>query len=162
MDIIIAGGDDFPDELAGKWDTGGKEYWALTFEEDGNISSCAIGMGGIEVTPGKVSRFPARHGGEGIFTPGLWTVTYEAETRELSVEIVIEHFHLDMGGEQALEGRTTDLLAGPVSEDFTVWEADWFAKEKLVGFTPERKELPEVKEFEYRKKVIFKKVQTED
>ncbi|RKY09859.1 MAG: hypothetical protein DRP66_01185 [Planctomycetota bacterium] len=160
IEVIVADGTQFPAEMAGKWVVEGKNnFWAMTFEADGTISWCALGMGGFEVVPGKVSRFPTRYGGKGIFKPGKWTVSYDPSLRELSVEVVIEHFHMDLKPGQSLEGSTTDFLSGPVSEDYTVWEADWFSKEKLVGFTPERKEVPETKELQFRKKVIFRKEQ---
>ncbi len=157
IEVTIKDGARFPAEMVGKWAVGGKSFWAMTFEEDGRISWCALGMGGFEVVPGKVSTFPTRHGGKGIYKPGNWTVSYDPSVRELSVEVVIEHFHLDLEPGQSLEGSTTDFLAGFVSEDYSVWEADWFSKEKLVGFTPERKELPEVKELEFRKRLVFRK-----
>ena len=156
IEVIVAGDARFPAEMAGKWVVGGKDFWAMTFEEDGRISWCALGMAGFEVVPGKVSTAPARHG-KSIHKPGKWTVNYDPSSRELSVEVVIEHFHMDLEPGQALEGSTTDFLAGPVSEDYTVWEADWFSKEKLVAFTPERREMSDIKELEFRKRVIFRK-----
>jgi hypothetical protein len=156
IEVIIADDGRFPTEMAGKWVVGGKDFWAMTFEEDGRISWCALGIGGAEVVPGKVSTFPARHG-KGIYKPGMWTVSYDPSLRELSVEVVIEHFHMDLEPGQALEGSMTDFLSGTVSEDYTVWEADWFGKEKLVGFAPERIEVPETKELQFRKKVVFRK-----
>ncbi len=159
IEVIIEGDGGFPEEIVGRWVSGKKDYWAFQFEEDGRISWCAIGMGGTEMSPGKVTRFPARHGGEGVFEPGEWTVTYDPTSRELSVQIVVEHFHLDMGKDQGLEGSMADLLMGPVSDDYTVWEADWFFKEELVGLTPEPKKFSDIKEFQFRKKVVFSKKQ---
>ena len=158
VEVIVEDGTQFPAEMAGKWVAEGKDFWAMTFEADGTISWCTIGMGGFEVVPGKVSTAPARHG-KSIFKPGKWMVNYDPASRDLSVEVVIEHFHMDLEPGQSLEGSTTDFLSGPVSQDFSEWEADWYNKEKLVGFTPERTEVPETKEFEFRKKVIFRKEQ---
>ena len=113
------------------------------------------------MVPGKVSTSPTRYGGKSIFKPGKWTVGYDPSLRELSVEIVIEHFHIGLKPGQWLEGSRTDLFAGRVSEEYSVWEADRFNKEKLVGFTPERMEVPEIKELQFRKRLVFRKeVQT--
>lgn len=155
VDVFVSGEEGFPPQLAGKWVAPEKDFWTFEFRPDGSISHATIGMGGVEVSPGRVSKFPARHGGEGVFKPGRWTVRYDEVSRELSVEVVIEQFHLDTRGGNALEGSTTDLLVGPVSEDYSTWEADWLGKETLVAFLPEPKEFSNVKEFEFKKKIIF-------
>lgn len=158
IEVILPEGVEFPEQIAGKWKaSSARDFWQFQFEKDGRISWCAIGMGGVEMTPGKVTSFPARHGGKGIFKPGMWTVQYDPESRELSVEIVVEDFHLDTRGGNALEGSRTALLIGRVSEDYRVWEADWFSKEVLVGLVPEPKKFSDVKEFEFRRKVILEK-----
>ncbi len=112
------------------------------------------------MTPGKVTRFPTRYGGKGAFEPGQWSVQYSPDTRELMVMIVVEHFYQDMG-KYAIEGNTTDILTGPVSEDGKTWQADWFSSGKLVAYIPEPNEFYNVSEPEFRKHLIFEKVKQE-
>ena len=128
----------------------------------GRISRAAVGLGGVEMIPGKVARFPTRYGGKGIFIPGLWTVQYNPVDRELAVKIVVEHFYMDMG-KQALEGDSTDIFVGSVSQDSRVWEADWFAFGRFIGHIPEPNEFYNVSEddMEYRDSLVFRKVKQE-
>ncbi len=157
VDVYVTGRETFPKELAGRWVAPSQDFWVFEFDRDGTISGAAIGMGGVEIVPGSISKFPARHGGLGVFQPGTWTVRYDEESRELSVEVIIEHFNLDTRGGHALEGSTTDLLIGPVTADYSTWEADLFSKEKLTAFIPEATTFSDISEFEFKKKVVFTK-----
>lgn len=159
VEVIIADGGQFPDELVGKW-RADKNAWEFVFEPGGGISSAVIAFGITEVTPGKVTRYETRGGGKGVFEPGLWTVGYDPESRDLSVEVVIEHFYQDLG-KHALTGDMTDILVGPVSEDWQRWEADWFTAKRLVALTPDPKEFSNTKEPEFSKKLVFEKVELE-
>jgi len=160
VEVIIEGGGEFPEFLVGRWKAD-KGFWEFNFEPDGRISSAALGLGGVEVTPGKVARFPTRYGGEGVFEPGPWIVLYSPENRELFVKVVIEHFYMQMG-ESALEGNTTDILAGPVSEDGKIWWVEWFSFGKYIGHIPEPNEFYNQREPEFRKSLIFEKVEQEE
>lgn len=159
VEVIISDGGQFPDELVGKW-RADKNDWEFVFEPGGGISSAVIALGMTEMTPGKVTRFPTRFGGKGIFEPGLWTVGYDPESRNLSVEVVIKHFYQDLGI-HALTGNMTDILVGPVSADWQRWEADWFTYGRLVALIPDPNEMMNTKEPEFRKKLVFEKVELE-
>lgn len=159
IEVIIKGQGQFPESLAGKW-LADRGYWEFVFEPDGKISSAVINMGAVKMVPGKIARFPTRYGGKGIFEPGLWTVWYAPDTRELTVEVVIKHFYQDMG-EAAIEGNVTDMLTGPVSEDGKTWQADWFSFGKFVAYIPEPNEFYNVSEPEYKGRLVFEKVEAE-
>jgi len=160
VDVVIGGDGQFPEELVGKW-RADKNAWEFVFEPGGGISSSVVGLGMVKMTPGKVARFKTRGGGKGIYEPGLWTVGYDPETRDLSVEVVIKHFYQDIVKPQALTGNMTDILGGPVSADWQRWEVDWFTYGRLVALLPDPNEFSNVKEPHFRKKLVFEKVEPE-
>lgn len=159
IEVIVEGNGKFPESFAGRW-RANKGFWEFVFEPDGRISSAAIGLGGVEMKPGQVTRFRTRNGGKGVFKPGLWTVQYNPEYRELTVEVVIEHFYQDLG-KHAIEGDSTDIFTGQVSENSDVWQADWFSFGKYIAHIPEPNEFYNVPEPEFKGSVIFEKVEQE-
>jgi len=159
VEVIIEGNGEFPEFLVGRWKAD-KDGWQFVFEPDGRISSAVIALGGVEMTPGKVTRFPTLYGGKGIYKPGTWLVQYSPNTRELFVKVVIEHFYQDLG-KHAIEGNITDMFIGPVWQNDDVWEADWFSLGKYVAYIPEPNEFYNATEPEFRKSLIFEKVKHE-
>ena len=98
-------------------------------------------------------------GGKGIFEPGQWTVQYSQAKRELTVEIEIEHFTVDLG-DNVLKGRTRDILIGLVSSDGQLWWPDRFAFPEYIADTekyPNHK-LPFDPNDNPRESLIFRKV----
>ena len=157
VEVTIAGDGEFPDALAGKWkaDKGG---WEFVFESDGQISAAVISTGRVEIIPGKATRYPTRFGGKGVFEPGLWTVQYNPAGRELAITVVIDYFRQDLWPGQAMEGAITDIISGPISEDYDEWEADWFGFGRLTAYIPEPNEFYNTSEPEFRDTLIFEKV----
>jgi hypothetical protein len=82
VEVIVDGDGQFPDFLVGTWraDEGG---WEFVFEPDGSISSAVISLGRTRMQPGRVTTVPTQLGGEGVYKPGLWTVQYSQESRDL-------------------------------------------------------------------------------
>ncbi len=103
MEVIIEGGESFPDFLVGTWraDEGG---WEFVFEPDGTISSAVISLGRVRLKPGQVTTVPMQLGGKGVFKPGPWTVQYSYEQRQLIVDIKIEDFRAELG-EGVVKGK---------------------------------------------------------
>jgi len=125
VDVIIVGGGEFPQFLVGRWKSE-TTPWEFVFEPDGTISSALIDSGVIKVTPSKrVHRRTVSGGDKLLYKLGDWTVQYSPENRELSVEIVVDQFSITKDS-KGLKGSSTDWFVGPVSEDGTSWEADWF------------------------------------
>lgn len=158
VEVIIEGDGKFPETLAGKW-RANKGFWEFVFEPDGRISSAVIALGRVKIIPGQITRFATRYG-KGVFEPGLWSVWYSPENRELGVTVVIEHFYQDVG-KGAIEGNTTEILVGSISEDIYVWEPDWFSFGRYVVLMPEPNECFHVSEPEFVASLIFEKVQQE-
>ena len=96
VDVIISGNGDFPESLAGRWkaDKGG---WEIEFDSNGSISSAIISFGRIEVTPGQTTTVPMKLDGTGVVEPGVWIVEYEPLSRELTVEINIKNYRMELG-----------------------------------------------------------------
>jgi hypothetical protein len=141
IDIIIAGGGKFPEHLVGKWkpDNAG---WEFVFEPDGNISSAVIDSGLLRVHPlrERITTIPLIDGGMGTYELGKWMVQYSPADRVLTVEVVVEHYHLDLKT-YGIKGQSTDLFIGPVSEDWQTWQAEWFTFQKVFALTPQPEEL---------------------
>lgn len=141
VNVTIEGGGEFPKSLVGRWKAD-KNRWEFVFEPDGTISSAVIDSGFITVIPSKgVATIPTRMGGKAVYKLGQWTVQYSPKTRELAVEIVVDHLHIDMGPDW-LEGTTRDWFVGTVSEDWQEWQARWISFPKYIAYTPEPGELP--------------------
>ncbi len=141
VDVIVEGDGEFPEFLVGKWKAD-KGSWGFVFERDGTISSAVIDNGMIRVTPSKrVATIPLSGGGKGVYELGQWAVQYSPDNRELAVEVVVEHFSLDMVS-FGLEGHSTDWFVGPVSEDSQIWQAEWFTFRKATTWGPETLEFP--------------------
>jgi hypothetical protein len=155
--VEIEGGGVFPEELAGRWRSD-KGNWEFVFEPNGVISSSVINLGGAKIVPGRVTRNPARAGGEGVYKPGEWFVYYDPETRELLIEVVIAFFHQDMGVDAA-EGNETDILSGTVSEDGELWSASWFFLGRYIAYTPEPREFENTTEPRFIDSLVFEKVE---
>jgi len=159
MDVIIEGGESFPDFLAGTWkaETGG---WEFVLEPDGTISSAVISLGRVRLKPGQVTTVPMQMGGEGIFKPGPWTVQYSYEQRQLIVDIKIEDFRVQLG-EGVVKGRTQDVFVGAITGDGRLWWAERFSYPEYIAdtkehpnykLTAERSDTP-------REGLLFQKVQ---
>ena len=86
--------------------------------------------------PGEVTTVPMKEGGKGVFEPGTWVVHYAPTSRELTVQVSLESFRIEIG-DGVLEGKGTDLFVGTVSEDGQSWEADWTSFPQYTARTPE-------------------------
>lgn len=140
VNVIITGRGEFPPALAGRWKDDVKG-WEFVFEPDGTISSAVIDSGFISVEPAKgIARHPMKVG-EAVYKLGIWTVQYDPQTRDLAVEVVLDFFHVDIG-KTWLEGHSTDWFAGPVSQDYKIWYAQWISAPTYIAYTPEPSELP--------------------
>jgi len=157
--VTNEGDGSFPDFLVGKWQAD-KGQWEFVFEPDGTISSAVIDNGMVRVKPtsDRITTIPMKMGGKGIYKLGQWAVQYSPETRELVVEVVVDHFHLEMGP-SALEGNSEDWFIGRVSEDSQTWVAEWTSFPKYIAYTPDPNELPVDIEDSPRGTLIFRKVQ---
>ena len=121
--VIVEGGGKFPSSLAGRWQAS-QHGWEFEFEPDGRIASAIVSLGRVRVVPGRTTTTPTRSGHQAVFTPGPWTVHYVPSTRELTVEIIMDHVRVEMGG-NTLEGSSTDTFVGPVAASNRAWQVQW-------------------------------------
>ncbi len=159
---MIEGGGVFPSELSGTW-VCEEQDWTIVLDKNGYIPYVIIPMGKTELHPGRETRFSIpKYKGQAIYKPGLWTVNYSPDGKELGVTFEIEYFYQDVGN-HAIEGSTKDYLFGKVSEDGLIWKADLHTSAIIdalffEGWTlKERKPLIEDIEPVYRGEVIFQK-----
>lgn len=135
VQVIIEGHDPFPAALAGRWKAD-RHGWEIVFNPDGRITSVVASLGRVEIAPGRTITVPTRGGGEGTFRPGLWTVHYEPETKQLTVRIVMDDVRVEMG-DNVLEGQSTDTFSGPISATDGLWQTQWTAFTQYKVGTPE-------------------------
>jgi hypothetical protein len=135
VEVIIENGARFPDFLVGQWKAD-RHGWEFDFEPDGTLSSVVISLGRVQIQPGQVTKVPMKLGGKGIFKPGHWTVNYAPDSRELTVCVTLVNFYIEMG-DDTLEGSSTDIFVGSISEDGNVWQAKWTAFPNYTAHTAE-------------------------
>jgi hypothetical protein len=156
VEVVVADNSKFPEYLVGKW-VNKSNSWEFVFEPDGTISSALIDSGFMWVKPSEgIAIKPVKFGGKSIYKLGKWLVEYTPATRELAVEVVVTHFHIDMKPNW-LEGNSTDWFVGPVSKDGQTWDAAWSSFPKYFACTPDCSELP----VDYNNTtldIVFKKV----
>jgi hypothetical protein len=139
VEVIIEDGSQFPQFLVGRWKANA-HGWQFVFEPNGTISSAVISMGEVEIIPGQTATFPTRGGGEAVFKPGLWTVQYDPQFRELTVEVVFDYIHFEMGPD-LLEGKSRDVFVGEVSQDGKTWQADWVSFPDYMAYASQTRRL---------------------
>ena len=134
VDVIVEGNKAFPSELAGRWkaDTDG---WEFVFAPNGQIVSAVISLGRVRVIPGQTTTVPTKSGGEGVFTPGRWTVHYAPGSGQLTVRIVMDHVRVEMGG-NTIEGSSTDVFDGPIDPTASTWQMQWTTFTRYTGHAP--------------------------
>ncbi|MHC4112648.1 MAG: hypothetical protein ACYSWZ_04825, partial [Planctomycetota bacterium] len=105
---------------------------------------------------------PMKMGGKGIYEPGEWIVHYVPAGRELMVRISLKNLYLEMG-ENILEGKSTDVFAGPISQNGKVWQVEWTSFPDYVAHTATHPNFPmfEKTDYGFSKTLIFEKVTEE-
>jgi hypothetical protein len=155
VDVIIEGDGEFPDFLVGGW-------WEFVFEPDGTLSSAVVSLGRVRMKPGEVTTVPMKMGGKGIYEPGEWVVHYVPDGRELMVKISLKNFYAKLG-EDILEGKSTDIFAGPISQNGKVWQVNWTSFPDYVVHTAKHPNfrMSEDPDYGLSKTLIFEKVTEE-
>ncbi|MHC4474612.1 MAG: hypothetical protein ACYTEL_03130 [Planctomycetota bacterium] len=125
-EVIMAGDPQFPGILAGRW-RAHKAGWEFVIEQGGTISSAVIDSGLVQVDPRKrTAEAELADGGKAFYQLGDWVVQYSPAERELSIEVVVDYYHLDLVT-WGMKGNSRYLFVGPVSEDGQHWTAHWFS-----------------------------------
>ncbi|MHC4205569.1 MAG: hypothetical protein ACYSTT_13025 [Planctomycetota bacterium] len=158
VEVTVDGIEQFPEYLVGTWkaEEGG---WEFVFEPDGKISSAVVSIGRAKLQPGRTTTVLMQMGGKSIYKPGLWSVQYSHQQRELVVEIAIDYLHIELG-EDTIEGRTREFFVGPVSTDGKSWWADLLSFPEYVVNTNKYQnyKLPFDPKNNPRESILFQKV----
>ena len=133
--VVVEGGDPFPSALAGRW-TARQHGWEFQIEPDGRISWAILSLGRVRVVPGRTTALPTKSGGRAVFTPGVWIVHYRPNTRELTLEVTMDHVRVEMAG-NILEGSSTDVFVGPVAATGRTWQTQWTTFTRYTAHTPD-------------------------
>jgi hypothetical protein len=137
VEVIIDGDGQFPESVVGVWEADTAEgKWAFKFERDGSILKIRHAFAGeVNLREGGIYLEGPDPGTYALFVMGPCEAEYDANTRELSVKIILEHYVMKLP-QGTLEGKCHDYFQGPVSEDGKVWKADWKNYGWLEGATP--------------------------
>ena len=130
VEVIIEGGDEFPEFLVGRWDATIGAYRQIIFAADGSISAVGISVGipgakPARLIPNETTVVEMEYGRQQTVKLGDCVADYSPETRELIVFIDVEHLRMVYGPDLIVEGNRKDVLVGTVSEDGKTWEAGW-------------------------------------
>ena len=160
VNVVIEGQSDFPNFLVGTWMANDKSGWEIVIEPNGSISSAVHTIARERLQPAQTKTVPAKQGGEGIFEAGNWLVQYNSDNRELTVEITLDHFNIQMGSEM-VEGSSLDILTGIVSKDGKQWQTEWFSDPEYFVTTGEvsRQKLPTDPNDNPKETIVFTKVE---
>jgi len=158
VEVTIDGIGQFPEFLVGTWKAEDGD-WEFVFEPDGKISSAIVSIGRVKLQPGKKTIVPMQMSGKGVYKPGLWSVQYSHDQRELVVEIAIDSFRVELGND-VIEGRTRDFFVGSVSPDGKSWWADRLSFPEYVVDTDKyhNYKLPFDPKDNPRENILFRKV----
>ena len=135
VEVLIEGNGTFPEALGGHWQSD-KHGWEFDLAPDGQILSAVISLGRVRVVPGRVTTVPTRSADTGVFAPGLWTVHYDPQARQLTIRITMDHVRIAMAG-NVVEGTSTDVFAGPIDPVEGLWQAQWTTFTRYAARTPE-------------------------
>jgi hypothetical protein len=113
-----------PSDIAGVWQAEGSP-WQIVISQDGKVSSAIIPLAEVEVKPNEETVFEMQDGSKSIFTAGDFEVNYNPLNRNLEVSIEMEDIHL-VFPDGALDGNSTDIFSGQVSESGKTWDTIWF------------------------------------
>ncbi|MCJ7776732.1 MAG: hypothetical protein MUP16_00210 [Sedimentisphaerales bacterium] len=136
VEVIIEGGGQFPQSLAGKWKAGRNEWerWEVVFRPNGVVSSAVTPLTD-EVRPNQTTRMQGRKGEPGFFEAGNFQVYYNPQFRELSVDIKIKQVYLDMGS--IAKGPCEYLIIGNISENGKTWDGNVYTFLDLAVLVPD-------------------------
>jgi hypothetical protein len=129
----------FPAFLVGVWQVEQGNFqnrWGFKFEPDGTISKIIHSViGPVNLAEEGIYLEGPDPNTYAMFVMGPCEAKYDSDTRELSVEIVLDFFRMQLP-EGELEGKSHDYFNGPVSKDCRSWQVKWRNYGWLEGAAP--------------------------
>jgi hypothetical protein len=98
IEKVIQGNGQFPEFLAGVWETEiNDSKWAFKFEDNGSISKITHVLAGeVDLEEGGIYLEGREPGTYALFAMGPCEAEYDKNTRELSVKIILEHYEMKL------------------------------------------------------------------
>lgn len=155
VQIVINGQGTIPTFIEGTWQDK-ISGWEFVFEKNGNIKEVIIPQGRVRVEPGVTTKIPMKNGGEGIYRPGKWIVTYTPALKELIIEIEMAYIKAVMPP-NTLEGKSRDILACKLADNQDEIMAEWISIPEYIAYTPAPQPL-EVDPEDATTRIILKRV----
>ena len=133
VQVELINTDQFPKELVGHWvdDRHGWEFW---LNDKGQLLGLVHTMARVRIVPGKVNSYKLIDEGNGRIEPGEMLVQYDGQTRELVIEVELDHYEW-IKNNDVIEGNRKDAFIGNVSEDGMKWPVVWLSKEYITAET---------------------------
>jgi len=122
----IETGAELPEFLVGVWKAQVElVHWSFNLERDGTIAQLTHAFGG-EMVPDEGGVYVEGVTPEtyAVFVLGPCKSEYDTNTRELSVDIVLDYYSMTTP-EGEVKGKGRDLFKGIVSEDGKSWKVRW-------------------------------------
>ncbi len=130
----------FPPEVAGIWQAA-DEPWVIEISPEGKVIMAVIPMTETEVKPNEMSMLEMADGNVSTVEMGDCPLEYDPLKRELTVTITVKAIHMRFY-EQGVDGNSTDIFSGRVSEDGKRWQADWMTFFDYGPRFPQNKDDP--------------------
>ena len=111
-------------QLSGTW-RAESSPWEIVITEEGGILSAIMALGEASVKPNAKTAIEMQDGSFSTFQGGDFTLAYNPQNRELSIEIKIKKIDVRYQ-EDRIEGNSEYIFTGVVSEDFKAWEPEFF------------------------------------
>lgn len=137
MQVTLIGTDQFPPQLVGLW--WNEEYgWAFRFDRTGRIPEIVHTFGRFTVRSGQPITYPMVDNGTTEIVPGKWFVEYDAKNGQITIEININSFDLNILG-NIVAGRSRDIFSSRVPKpEMTKWSLHWLSMAENYITTSDR------------------------
>ncbi|MCE5339702.1 MAG: hypothetical protein LLF92_01065 [Planctomycetaceae bacterium] len=125
-DSKITSDNNFPQIMIGVWEAQkGKVRWGIKFERDGSIKKINHFLAGkVDLDEGGKTLSGSDPNTYAAFVMGPCTSEYDKDAKSLNVKIVLDFYEMKLPNGN-LRGRIEDSISGHVSEDGTIWKAEW-------------------------------------
>lgn len=122
---------EFPVFLVGTW-LSDESNWVFKFEPDGSISKMRHFIGATFIVEEGGLTEEGRGGMEATYILGPCETDYDADTRQLKVDVAIEYYILKFDN-GSMEGTFYDTLTGVISQDGEKWFVSWISIGEIFG-----------------------------
>ncbi len=163
---ILAGTSLFPDEMKGVW-RNEEHGWMFKIDENGYLTKVRHIIGQADLAAGQTTTIPLVNNGKATLIPGPWYIQYNGETKNIVIEITLEHFEYNLGSGNMVSGSSRDLFMGmPPEHGQTTWKAEWISFPEFVASTGDQTyqdyKLPFYEGTEEQGEIVFEKLDLEE